>query len=1196
LAEFAHLHLHTEFSLLDGACRIDELLDEAVKLKMPALAVTEHGNMFSSVVFHDHAKDRGIKPILGCEVYVAAGSRFDKSGPQTETNHLVLLAETDEGYKNLIKLVSSGYTEGFYYRPRIDKELLAQHSKGLIGLSSCLKGEVASALRVEQARPALEAAARLRDILGEGNFFLEMQYQGIEEQKIVNKGLIPLARDLNLPLVATNDVHYLRQGDSQPHDILLCIGTGKTVNDAHRMRYTGDQFFLKTADQMAGVFKDHLDALKNTLLIAERCSVTIPKGQNHLPSFGVPEGMTLEQYFEQVARQGYAQRLPRLLQLQAAGSLRHSIEAYDKRLDYELAMIKKMGYQGYFLIVWDFIRYAREEGIPVGPGRGSAAGSLVAWCMRITDVDPIDYDLLFERFLNPERVSLPDIDVDFCERRRGEVIDYVTRKYGRENVAQIITFGTMRAKAVVRDVGRVLEMSYADVDRIAKQIPAALDMTLDKALAENPVLKEMSDKDPKVKEVLDIGRRLEGMSRHASVHAAGVVIAPGPITDYAPLYKGSRDEITTQWNMKEIERVGLLKMDFLGLSTLTLIDDALKEIKRTEGITLDIDNVPLDDAKTYRVFQEGAAFGIFQFESSGMRELLRKAKPERLEDLIALNALYRPGPLKSGMVDDYIARKQGLKEIKYDLAQLEPILRDTYGVIAYQEQVMLIAQALAGFSLAQADMLRKAMGKKDPKVMEKMRGDFTAGAVAKGINEKKATKIFDLMEYFAGYGFNKSHSTAYAFLAYQTAYLKANFPQHFTAALLTIEAQNTDKLATYLQEARDRGVRVLAPDINSSLLNFSVDKQENAVRFGLTAIKGLGEGAVQSILEARQALGGRIPSLHALCEILDLRLANKRVFEALVKSGACDSLVRVAGAVGAAHASPLRKIRAQLFASIDSACEHGSRTQRDKELGQTDLFGAGPGASDPAVVPLPSVPEWTEIEQLNNEKDSLGLYWSGHPIDRYAADLRDYGARTTADLLPKKEADEEAAAAAPPPPPPPPVQTGGRQGRGGDEVSIGGIVSGLRALKTRKGDRMCVFMLDDADGSIEVVVFPECFKQHGHLAEAGQMVVVKGRFEKDDESARILASEIAPIDMVRERLSTSVAIRLSTPPHNRATFEKLWDLLSQHKGDRRVAFVIHEQDRHIRVTADVNGIRVRPSDRLVSDVEKICGAGSVSLR
>jgi DNA polymerase-3 subunit alpha len=1201
--EFVHLHLHTEFSLLDGACRVDELLDEAVKLKMPALAVTEHGNMFSSVVFHDHARERGLKPILGCEVYVAQGSRFDKSGPQTETNHLVLLAESDEGYKNLIKLVSSGYTEGFYYRPRIDKELLAQHSKGLIGLSSCLKGEVASALKIEQARPALEAAARLRDILGPNNFFLEMQYQGIDEQKTVIKGIVPLARELNLPLVATNDVHYLRQGDYQPHDILLCIGTGKTVNDAQRLRYTGDQFFLKTAEQMAAVFKDYPEALKNTLLVAERCNVTIPKGQNHLPSFAVPEGSTLDQYFEHVAREGFAQRLPRLRQLQASGHARHTIEEYEKRLDYEIAMIHQMGYAGYFLIVWDFIRYAREEGIPVGPGRGSAAGSLVAWCMRITDVDPLDFDLIFERFLNPERVSLPDIDVDFCERRRGEVIDYVTRKYGRENVAQIITFGTMKAKAVVRDVGRALDMPYADVDRIAKQIPPALDMTLDKALTENPVLKDMVTRDAKVKEVIDIGRRLEGMSRHASVHAAGVVIAPGPITDYAPLYKGARDEITTQWNMKEVERIGLLKMDFLGLSTLTLIRDCLEEIKRTEGITLDIDNVPLDDPKTYKLFGEGAAYGIFQFESSGMRELLRKAKPERLDDLIALNALYRPGPLKSGMVDDWVARKQGKTEVKYELQALEPILSDTYGVIAYQEQVMRIAQALAGFTLGQADVLRKAMGKKDPKVMAKQREAFMEGARSKGVNEKKAAKIFDLMEYFAGYGFNKSHSTAYAFLAYQTAYLKANYPWHFAAALLTIEAQNTDKLAMYLAESRDRGVPVLPPDINESQLHFSVEPGRG-VRFGLTAIKGLGETAINTLIAARTELGGRVPSLHALCEILDLRVANKRVFEALVKSGACDMLV----AAGTPSALSIPSVRARLFAGIDSACEHGARTQRNKEFGQgdLDLFGGNDdGASGPVSMPLPDVPAWSEIEQLNFEKETLGLYWSGHPIDRFADDLRAYGAKTTRDLNVKKEtatdlgdegSDEAGTVAMPNQPPAAAASNGAPPRPVAEDISIGGIVSGLRPLKTRKGDRMCVFMVDDAGGSVEVIVFPEAFKQYGHLAENGTMVCVAGRFERDDESARIIASEIVAIELIRERLTKSVSINVSMPPHDRSTFEKLLDVLAQHKGDRKVAFVIHEQERHIRVTADVSGIRVRPSERLVSEVEKICGAGSVSLR
>ncbi len=1186
MAEFVHLHLHTEFSLLDGACRVDEVIDQALKLQMPAVAITEHGNLFSSVLFHDHARAKGLKPILGCEVYVAPQGRRHKSGSISgQYNHLLLLAENLEGFRNLIKLSSAGYTEGFYYRPRIDKELLAQHARGLVGLSSCLKGEIASELTASQGQKALEAAATYRDILGDGNFFLEMQFQGIEDQKVVNAGLVPIARDLNMPLVCTNDVHYLQQGDHVPHDVLLCIGSGKTVNDAERLRYHGDQFYMKTPAEMAEIFRDYPDAVANTVRIAERCNVDIPKGQYHLPNFEVPAGLTLDDYFEQVARDGFAQRLSRLRQLAADGRLRHTVDEYERRLSYEIEMIKRMGYTGYFLIVWDFIRYARETGVPIGPGRGSAAGSLVAFCMRITDVDPLEFDLIFERFLNPERVSMPDIDVDFCERRRGEVIDYVTRKYGRENVAQIITFGTMKAKAVVRDVGRALDMPYADVDRVAKQIPAALDMTLDKALQENPALKQLEGQDPRVQELLQIGRRLEGMSRHASVHAAGVVIAPGPVSDYAPLYKGARDEITTQWTMKDIERVGLLKMDFLGLSTLTLIRDALGEIRRTEGVEVDIDNVPLDDRKTYQVFCDGQTYGVFQFESSGMRELLRRAKPQRLDDLIALNALYRPGPLKSGMVDDYVARKQGKTEVTYELPQLEPILSDTYGVIAYQEQVMRIASTLAGFSMGQSDVLRKAMGKKDPSVMAKQREAFMAGTRKNGLNEKKAAKIFELMEYFAGYGFNKSHSTAYAFLAYQTAYLKANYPWHFAAALLTIEAQNTDKLAMYLGECRDRGIPVLPPDVDASQLHFTVEPGKG-VRFGLTAIKGLGEGAIRAILEARTALGGRVPSLHALCEQLDLRIANKRVFEALVKSGACDGLVPPSAVAAGPAVS-----RARLMAAIDPAVDHGQRRQRDRDRGQADLFGGG-AEQAAAEAALPDAPPWSELQMLSFEKESLGLYWSGHPIDRFAADLRAYGAKSLAELLP--HADDSGAAA--PVPSPPPANGYGRNG--GEEVSVGGLVSGLRPLKTRKGDRMCVFSLDDPHGTIEVVVFPETFGRCGALCENGNTVVVKGKFERDDESARILASEIAPIESVRERLAREVSIRLATPPHGRETFEQLWDVFARHKGDRRVAFEIEVREpRRMRVKVDVMPqIRVRPSERLVEDVERICGAGSVSLR
>jgi DNA polymerase-3 subunit alpha len=1186
MPEFVHLHLHTEFSLLDGACRIDELLDQAVALKMPAIAVTEHGNMFSSVMFHDHARARGLNPILGCEVYVAPGDRRNKSGQPGETqNHLVLLAETLEGYHNLIKLVSAGYTEGFYYKPRIDKELLAQHANGLIGLSSCLKGEVAEGLSHHQDRKAIEAAAAYRDILGPGNFFLEMQWHGIEEQRTVNSGIPAIARDLGLPLVCTNDVHYLRDTDAHPHDILLCIGTGKGFNDPKRLRYDAKQFFLKTAAEMAETFNDHPDAVANTMRIAERCRVKLPSGENHLPAFEVPPGFTVDSYFDHVTREGFGQRLPRLKQLQAQGLLRHTIEEYERRLDYELEMIKQMKYPGYFLIVWDFIRYAREQGIPVGPGRGSAAGSLVAYCLRITDVDPIDYDLIFERFLNPERVSLPDIDVDFCERRRGEVIDYVTRKYGRENVAQIITFGTMKAKAVIKDVGRVLEWTFAEVDKVAKQIPPALDMTLDKALEENAVLKEMEQNDPKVKELFAVARRLEGMTRHASVHAAGVVIAPKAITEYAPLYKGARDEIVTQWTMKDVERMGLLKMDFLGLSTLTLIYDCLEEIKRTTGVTLDIDTIPLDDAKSYQIFQDGQTYGIFQFESSGMREILRKAKPQRLDDLIALNALYRPGPLRSGMVDDYIARKQGKTEVTYDFDELEPVLSDTYGVIAYQEQVMRISNVLAGFTLGEADLLRKAMGKKNPEVMAKMRGKFVEGAVKKGHPEKKAAHIFELMEHFAGYGFNKSHSTTYAYLAYQTAYLKANYPWHFAAALLTIEAQNTEKLALYLGECREREIPVLPPDVNESQLRFTVEP-DKGVRFGLTAIKNVGEGAIQSLLEVR-AKQGRIASLPALCEELDLRLANKRVFESLIKAGAFDS---VAATDPALSGQPSSAIRPRLIASIDAACEQGARLQRDRNEGQAQLFG-GFGDDDhhsgPTQVPLPSAAPWTEQEQLAFEKETLGLYWSGHPTDRYAIALREFGARTTAELVDQDVRPTAASEWGP----------GGRKPMEAD-TSVGGVIATVRQLKTKKGDRMAVFTLEDAQGSVEVLCFPDTFQKCGSLIETGAMVLVRGKLERDDESARILATEIAPLESVRERIAREVAIRVRGPA-DRNMFQTLGEIFSRHRGDRRVSFDIElpASPTRLRVRADVSSqIRVRPSSSLIAEIEQVVGQGSVSLR
>ncbi|MEO6214340.1 MAG: DNA polymerase III subunit alpha, partial [Vicinamibacterales bacterium] len=1029
---------------------------------------------------------------------------------------------------------------------------------GLIGLSSCLKGEVATGIRTEQLRKAMEAAAAYRDILGPNNFFLEMQYQGIEEQKIVNVGLQPIAKALDLQLVATNDVHYLRNSDYKPHDILLCIGTGKTVNDTERLRYHGDQFYLKTAQEMAQVFGDFPEAMANTVRIAERCNVDLSGTVNHLPNFDVPAGFTLDDYFEHVVRQGFATRLARLQELALKGILTHTIDEYERRLTYEIEMIKQMKYPGYFLITWDFIRYAREKGIPVGPGRGSAADSFVAYCLRITDVDPIEYDLIFERFLNPERVSLPDIDIDFCERRRGEVIEYVTQKYGRANVAQIITFGTMRARAVVRDVARVMDIPYADADRVAKAVPPALDMTLAKALEESPALKEMQQKDERIRELLEVAQRLEGMTRHASVHAAGVVIAPRPLTEFVPLYKSQKDEIVTQWSMKEVERVGLLKMDFLGLSTLTLIQDALDEIKRTEGITLDIDAIPLNDAKTFDLFCDGQTYGVFQFESSGMRELLRKAKPERLDDLIALNALYRPGPLKSGMVDDYVSRKQGKTEVKYELQQLAPILDDTYGVIAYQEQVMRIAAVLAGFTMGQSDMLRKAMGKKDPKVMAKQREAFMAGAKGNHVNEKKAARVFDLMEYFAGYGFNKSHSTTYAWIAYQTGYLKANFPRHFMAALLTIESANTDKLAMYLGECRELDVPILQPDVNRSELPFTVGP--DGVRFGLCAVKNVGEGAVLSILAARKELG-TLDSLFTLCEFADLRLVNKRVLESLVKAGALDSLVPDA-------AESTRRARARLFSGIDRALEHGARHQRDRDKGQHQLFGSTTDDGQLASVPLHDAPPWPEALQLAGEKEALGFYMSGHPLDRWGGELQTFGAKRVADLTTSEP-----------------------------DVWASGIVAGLRPLKTRKGDRMAVFMLDDVGGTIEVVVFPETFGKHGSLIEADAMLLVRGKFEKDEESARIVATELLPIEALRERTTREVSIHLSVPPHGRPTFEALAELLSRHRGDRKVFLELDVKghDKPLRVRSEV-AQRVKPTERLVLEVEQLCGSGSVELR
>lgn len=1152
---FVHLHNHSDFSLLDGASRIDQMVELAARYEMPALALTDHGNMFGAVSFYKAAKKRGIKPILGCEMYVAPGSRFEKSphnGSIADTNnHLVLLAETTTGYRNLVKLVSKGFLEGFYYKPRIDKEILAEHSEGLIGLSACLKGEVPQAALRGDERKAVQAAGVYRDILGAKNFFLEIQDHnlGLQDEKTVNTSLMALAKKEGIATVATNDCHYISQADAKAHDILLCIGTGKKSADEQRMRYPGDQFYFKSSEEMSALFEGYREPYDNTLAIAERVDVNLDRDGFQLPRFVTPEGMTVESYFEQVVWDGFKERW-RLHGAAIESQGRYTRADYEARLKREIGIIQEMGFPSYFLITWDFIRFARERGIPVGPGRGSAAGSLVAYSLRITDIDPLEHDLLFERFLNPERVTMPDIDIDFCEARRGEVIDYVTEKYGRDNVAQIITFGTMKARAVIRDVGRVLDIPYADVDRIAKMIPATLDATLEKALDEVPQLKDAVTGDPQVANLVEAAKRLEGVSRHASTHAAGVVIAPEPLTEYLPLYQGSKGEITTQFDMRDCEDIGLLKMDFLGLRTLTLIDNCVKMLDRELGVTIDLDTLPLDDTRTYELFARGDTFGVFQFESEGMRDILRRFKPEKLSDLTALNALYRPGPIRSGMIDDFIKRKWGKVAVRYELPELKEILEDTLGVIVFQEQVMQIASKLAGFSLGEADMLRRAMGKKKADVMQAQREKFMEGALANDIPAKKATKIFDLMEHFAGYGFNRSHSAAYALLAYQTGYLKANYPVYFMAALLTSEKQNTDKVVQYLNACRDMGLEVLPPDINESELDFSV--VDGKIRFGLAAVKNLGRSAIESMLAARRK-AGRFQSPADLCEEVDLRLVNKRVLESLVKSGCFDSF-------GAK--------RAQMMAVVDRALDYGQQVQRERESGQGSLFGDMGGVRrSPDLDSLPDVPEWSESELLSAEKATLGFFLSGHPLDSYRSEIASYATCDTRSLPEKAEEGE---------------------------VAVAGLIGSIRTLRTRKGDAMAVFRLEDQRGDAEVVVFPDLYRENFGILSNDVAVLVKGKPEVGEDSAKIRASKIVPLDEVKQREAASMTVRIELDSFFEDTLPHLRELLEHHKGECELRFELARDDYKVWFRPHPY-LRVEPSSELVTSLEAMCGQGTVEL-
>src|SRR5215510_9105410 len=981
MPEFVHLHLHTDYSLLDGACNIRKLIKRVSEIGQQAVAMTDHGNIYGTVEFMDEAEKAGIKPIVGCELYICKKDDH-RAPPEGDTyNHLLVLAENEEGYKNLIKITSEASLNGFYYKPRISKQFLAEHSKGLIGLSGCLAGEVAEHLMANSYDKARQSAAAYREIFGKENFFLEIQdHQGLDEERRIRPDLLRLEKELGIPMVATNDSHYLCEDDAHAQDVLVCVQTGKSIHETNRLKFQTKHFFVKTANEMARLFPDRADVLTRTVAIAERCNFKLNKVKNPFPEFRVPEGYTLDSYFEHIAREGFNRRWETLRELESAGRLKKSRADYEQRLSQEIAIIQKMNFSGYFLIVWDFIRYAKENSIPVGPGRGSAAGALVAYAMGITNIDPLQTELLFERFLNPERVSLPDIDIDFCMNRRGEVIDYVTQKYGRDNVAQIITFGTMAAKASIKDVGRAMDIPYSDVDRIAKMVPSTLNITLDQALDDSPPLQQAYENEIQVRELIDTARKLEGLVRNSGVHAAGVVIAPQPLNDLVPLHKTKNDEIVTAYDMKAVEKMGLLKMDFLGLTTLTILDDALKLLAQRHG-PIDLDRVPLDDAETYeKVFHTGLTSGIFQFESGGMTDVLRRYKPNTVEDLTALNALYRPGPIQGGMIDDFIERKWGRKKVEYELPELEQILKETLGVIVYQEQVMRIANVMAGYSLGEADILRKAMGKKIAEEMAKQRERFVQGAVERGFPEKKIVRLFDLMEQFAGYGFNKSHSAAYALLAYQTAYLKTHYPVEFMAALLTSQTGSTDSVVKYNNECREMEIPVEPPNINVSDSDFT--PHDSAIRFGLAAVKNVGRNAIEFITSARKELG-RYRDIFEFCEKVDLRLMNKRVLESFIKAGAMDEFGN----------------RAQLMSVLDKAIERGQKAQRDAELGQHGLFGV---FQDEQVngnsEKLPALPEWDEHQRLASEKEVLGFFITGHPLEKYREKLEDFRALTTENI------------------------------------------------------------------------------------------------------------------------------------------------------------------------------------------------------
>lgn len=1089
MASFAHLHVHTEFSLLDGASRIKNLVTAVKELGMDSVAITDHGVMYGTIDFYKECLKQGVKPIIGCEVYLAPGSRKERQEINgVKYYHLILLAENQTGYRNLVQLVSLANIEGMYYKPRVDKELLKKYHEGIICLSACVAGEIPRALIQGNKAKAESLVQEYLNIFGKDNFFLEIQNHGLAEERISNAGLVELAQKYNIGLVATNDCHYVSREDSEFHDILLCIQMGKTIADPARMRFNSDDYYVKSPAEMAELFKDYPEAIANTEKIAARCQVDFEFGHIQLPYYPIPSQYADDEaYLRALCEQALPNRYPK------------SSEAVIKRLDYELSIIHRMGYDSYFLIVWDFINYSRQHGIGVGPGRGSAAGSIVAYLLGITNLDPLKYELLFERFLNPDRVTMPDIDIDFDYIQRSKVIDYVKERYGYDHVAQIVTFGTMAAKGAVRDVGRVLNMPYSQVADIAKLIPNELKITLDKALKESADFRKLYDSDADVKKLIDLARKIEGLPRHSSTHAAGVVIARNPLTDYLPVAV-SEGTLVTEFDKDHVEELGLLKMDFLGLRTLTVINDTIANIKKNRQEVIDINAIPLADELTADMLCAGKTGAVFQMESSGMTNLVKDLAPRNFADLIPTVALYRPGPLGSGMVEDFIGGRHGTKEVTYMHPLLEPILKETFGVVLYQEQVMQIVQVLAGFSLGQADLLRRAMGKKKHEILLAQKENFLKGCAQNQIDADLATTIFDLLTHFADYGFNKSHSAAYALVAWQTAYLKAHYPAEFMAAMLT-SIMDTQKVPRYIELARRMELEILPPDINASMANFSVDHE--AIRFGLAAVRNVGDAAIASIVEARQA-DGRFKSLLDFCKRIDTSTINKRMLESLIKCGAFDSL-------GAK--------RSQLLAIMDAAMSEAQREKRDAMNGQLGLFGEDIGET--YALKLPDIPEASMPERLNWEKENTGFYITGHPLDEFRASLKN---------LPTIEF----------------IQHGGVKDK--QVVRIGGMVTEAKRITTRKGDTMCFLTIEDYTERLEVTVFPRVFYVNTAVLVPDMPLIIQGRVDVDDDAGvKLLADKVWNL----KEYKSEYYLKLSATAASEGK-QELKELIKKHAGDHTI--------------------------------------------